>query len=155
MSSVKTFESSQTEAAESFMLNAPENAFGLPVQRSKQSRSKCDLRTIKIVFGIIASIMAIVATTLGIIRAVKKPEAEEITDPNCITGWSEHHFGSKRKCFKHIGKYRVDQARQMCADLGAVLPLPRSDRERTDLVDRLHSFDIKRSGKLQAIYIAS
>ena len=143
MSSVKTFESSQTD--ETYMLNTPED-FGLRPKVSGQSKTGCNLRTIRIVLAILASITVIVGTTLGIVRSIKKQGLEPIADSRCSTGWTEYHFGSKRKCFKNIGLHRVDQARQKCAELGAALPLPRSDRERTDLVATLESLDIASNG---------
>ena len=103
MSSVKTFESSQTD--ETYMLNTPEG-FGLRPKVSGKSKTGCNLRTISIVLAILASITVIVGTTLGIVRSIKKQGLEPITDQRCSTGQTEYHFGSKRKCYKNIGPHK-------------------------------------------------
>jgi len=143
--------------SEMSQLNGTQTTLGEPYttlkgpwpEESKQTRVKkrCNLRTIRIIVGILASVTVIVGTTFGIIRSVKKPiDNQPCTGENCQThcmaGWTEHRFGSKKKCFKNIGKYRVDQAKQKCAQLGAALPLPRSDREQADLVATLESLDV-------------
>ena len=64
-----------------------------------------------------------------------EPDSSEIisTEP-CDSGWTERVFGSKRKCYKRIGVYKVGEASQKCRDEEASLPIPRSDNEVSDLV---------------------
>ena len=52
----------------------------------------------------------------------------------CGCGWEVRDFGKKKMCFKFIGNHRIGEARQKCLDLGAALPLPRSDTEQADLI---------------------
>ena len=64
----------------------------------------------------------------------------------CDSGWTERDFGSKRKCYKAIGKYRNDEAAQKCQELGASLPLPRSDAEHADLLETADALGFSRIG---------
>ena len=66
----------------------------------------------------------------------------------CDSGWTERDFGSKRKCYKAIGKYRSDEAAQKCQELGASLPLPRSDAEHADLLETADALGVSRIGSL-------
>ena len=47
---------------------------------------------------------------------------------------------------KHIGEGRVDEARFLCSELGASVPLPRNETENIDLYDAFYSL-----GKFQTL----
>ena len=63
---------------------------------------------------------------------------------NCGSGWIQRDFGNKKKCYKLIGKYRIEDARQKCAELEAAVPLPRNDMEQSDLIRTSEYFGLKR-----------
>ena len=66
-------------------------------------------------------------------------------DIGCESGWVGRPFGSKNKCYKFIGQYQLDEAEQKCAELGAKLPLPRSNAEQADFLLTVDSFNISRT----------
>ena len=61
----------------------------------------------------------------------------------------ERNIGSKKMCFKSIGKYRLDEAAQKCEDVGASLPLPRSDQEHADLLAAADALGVSRKGIIE------
>ena len=116
--------------------------------------------------AIIGTIATIIGTITGIYFGVKRQEKEpevntisvdglnsKTLEPrpylHCADGWTEFHVGSKRKCFKNIGKYTVGHARDKCAEVDAALPLPRSSEEQADLVAALASLEISRNEYVQ------
>jgi len=73
-------EFSQLSESEGSMLGKPEISLKGPwPDDSKQGRVKkrCNLKTIRIIVGILASVTIIVGTTLGIIRSIKKPSNDQ------------------------------------------------------------------------------
>ena len=52
---------------------------------------------------------------------------------DCEIGWRPIQLGDRELCSKDAGFHITQDARQICADLGAKLPLPKSEAEYEDL----------------------
>ena len=52
---------------------------------------------------------------------------------DCETGWRPVELGNREFCSKSAGSHAIQDARQVCADLDAKLPLPKSEAEFEDL----------------------
>ena len=64
------------------------------------------------------------------------------TFPEFGSTWELFTIGDKKLRLKHIGEGRVDEARSMCAKLGASVPLPRNEQEDADLYAAFQSLGL-------------
>ena len=52
----------------------------------------------------------------------------------CPDDWTSALLDGKEKCFKYAGYHQVQEAAQICHEMGAVVPLPRNQQENDDLL---------------------
>ena len=64
----------------------------------------------------------------------------------CDAGWTAKQFGSKVLCYRYEGNIKLSKSRDICSDLGARLPLPRSKKELEDFFTTLTELKLERRG---------
>ena len=77
-------------------------------------------------------------TTMQITKPTEKstlsPLWQNLCEDVCGCEWVPFSIDAKIQCFKHAGRYQLEQAERACEELGAELPLPENQIQNDDML---------------------